>query len=49
MVNARAEAVERAIAQLGRKPGLVLVFPAADADPDAVAAEARAAGASVAA
>src|SRR5215210_254546 len=45
-----AHAVERAIAELGREPGLVLVFPAADADPDAVAAEAReaACGASVA-
>ena len=45
-----AEAVERAIEDLGREPGLVLVFPAGDADPDAVAAEAQesAAGASVA-
>ena len=44
------EAVERAIAELGREPGLVLVFPAADADTDAVAAEAQGAarGASVA-
>lgn len=44
------DAVERAIAKLGREPGLVLVFPAADADPDAVAAEAQEAarGASVA-
>jgi hypothetical protein len=48
--RASAEAVEQAIAELGREPGLVLVFPAADADPDAVAAEAQAAasGASVA-
>src|SRR5215218_9055927 len=45
-----AEAVDHAIAELGREPGLVLVFPAADADPYAVAAEAREAarGASVA-
>jgi hypothetical protein len=45
-----AEAVERAIEELGREPGLVLIFPAGDADPDAVAAEAQesAVGASVA-
>lgn len=44
------DAVEHAIAELGREPGLVLVFPAGDADPDAVAVEAAeaAAGASVA-
>ena len=36
-----ADAVERAIEDLGREPGLVLVFPAGDADPDAVAAEAQ--------
>jgi hypothetical protein len=36
-----ADAVERAIAELGSEPGLVLVFPARDADPDAVAAEAH--------
>jgi hypothetical protein len=36
-----ADAVERAITELGREPGLVLVFPAGDADPAAVAAEAR--------
>lgn len=39
--RACAHAVERAIAELGREPGLVLVFPAADADPEAVATEAR--------
>lgn len=36
-----ADAVERAIAELGRAPGLVLIFPAGDADPAAVVAEAR--------
>jgi hypothetical protein len=45
-----AEAVERAIEELGREPGLVLVFPAGDADPYAVPTEAReaAGGAAVA-
>ena len=48
--RAPAEAVERAIAELGSEPGLVLVFPAGDLEPDAVAAETRdaAAGALVA-
>jgi hypothetical protein len=36
-----ADAVEGAIEQLGREPALVLVFPAGDANPHAVAAEAR--------
>jgi hypothetical protein len=36
-----AHAVERAIAELGREPGLVLVFPAGDSDPEAIAAEAQ--------
>lgn len=45
-----ADAVERAIAELESEPGLVLVFPAGDGDPEAVAAEAQqaAAGARVA-
>jgi hypothetical protein len=44
------EAVERAISELGREPGLVLVFPAGGADLDALAVEAEeaACGASVA-
>ena len=42
--RASADAVERAIAELGREPGLVLVFPAGDADLDAVAAQAQEAG-----
>jgi hypothetical protein len=48
--RACADAVERAIAALGCEPGLVLVFPAGDADPDTIAAEAQeaAAGACVA-
>jgi hypothetical protein len=48
--RACGDAVEHAIAELGREPGLVLVFPAGDADPDAVAVEAEEAapGASVA-
>jgi hypothetical protein len=41
--NASAEAVEGAIAALGREPGLVLFFPAGLVDPDAVAVEAHAA------
>jgi hypothetical protein len=39
--RACADAVERAIAELGGEPGLVLVFPAGDVDPDAVATEAH--------
>jgi hypothetical protein len=48
--RACADAVERAIAALGCEPGLVLVFPAGDADPDTIAAEAQeaAAGACIA-
>jgi hypothetical protein len=38
-----AEAVERAVAGLGRDPGLVLIFTAGDIDPDAVARQAQAA------
>jgi hypothetical protein len=41
--HACADAVEGAIAALGREPGLILVFPAGDADPDAVAVDAQAA------
>ena len=41
--HAGAEAVEGAIAALGQEPGLVLIFPAGDADPDAIAVEAQAA------
>jgi hypothetical protein len=41
--QACADAVEGAIAALGRKPGLVLIFPAGDVDPDAAAYEAQAA------
>lgn len=41
--HACADAVEGAIAALGTEPGLVLIFPTGDADPDAVAAEAQAA------
>jgi hypothetical protein len=37
--RACADAVERAISKLGREPGLVLVFPAGDADPNAFATE----------
>jgi hypothetical protein len=36
-----ADAIERAIAELGRAPGLVVIFPAGDADPAAVVAEAQ--------
>jgi hypothetical protein len=39
--RAPADAVERAIAALGHEPGLVLIFPAGDLDPDTVAAEAQ--------
>jgi hypothetical protein len=39
--RACGEAIEGAIGQLGRDAGLVLVFPAGDADPYAVAWEAR--------
>jgi hypothetical protein len=48
--HACAEAVGRAIDSLRHEPGLVLVFPAGEVDPDAVAAEAQeaAAGALVA-
>jgi hypothetical protein len=38
-----ADAVERAIAQLGRDAGLVLIFTAGDLDPEAAASEAQAA------
>jgi hypothetical protein len=48
--DACGEAVERAIASLGREAGLVLIFPTGDMDPRTVAAEATeaAAGARVA-
>jgi hypothetical protein len=39
--HACADAVERAIAELDRDPEVVLVFPAGDADPEAVVAEAE--------
>src|SRR5829696_1857671 len=39
--HACATAVDRAIGALGEEPGLVLIFPTGDADPKAVAAEAR--------
>jgi hypothetical protein len=39
--HACAEAVECAIDALGREPGLVLIFPAGDVEPDAVAIEAH--------
>jgi hypothetical protein len=41
--HACADAVEGAIAALGREAGLVLIFAAGDADPDVVVAEAQAA------
>jgi hypothetical protein len=41
--HACADAVEGAIAALGRKAGLVLIFPAGDVDPDVAANEAQAA------
>jgi hypothetical protein len=44
--GACANAVEAAIAALGREPGLVLAFPAGDVDPAAVAHEAQAAAGS---
>ena len=39
--HASAVAVERAIAELGREPELVLIFPAGALDPDAVVLEAQ--------
>ena len=41
--RASADAVERATAELGRDPGLVLIFTAGDLDPEAAASEAQAA------
>jgi hypothetical protein len=41
--HACGDAVEGAIAALGREAGLVLIFPAGDLDPDAAAGEAQAA------
>ena len=38
--NSCGDAVERAIAALGREAGLVLIFPSGEIDPDAAAAEA---------
>ena len=39
--HACEDAVERAIDALGEEPGVVLIFPTGDADPNAVAAEAH--------
>jgi hypothetical protein len=41
--HACADAVERAIAALGREAGLVLIFTSGDVDPDVAASEAKAA------